>query len=162
MLFTLPLFELSSIFDHLTAESPRGLESAIVSTGPGGSFAISNGTINWRSRVITTVSFSVVWLFDKRFFIFFCFFIFDKRNFIFTEFHPGNALFFHWDYVTDNNVIHNNFLFFLVFSFLFSFFFFYPSLLSRTFTIHRTAGEGERYYFNLTFSTISTRHQPDT
>ena len=46
MLFTLPLFELSSIFDHLPAASPRGLESAIVSTGPGGSFAISNGTIN--------------------------------------------------------------------------------------------------------------------
>ena len=46
MLFTLPLFELSSIFDHLTAASPRGIESAIVSTGPGGSFAISNGTIN--------------------------------------------------------------------------------------------------------------------
>ena len=88
MLFTLPLFELSSIFDHLTAESPRGLESAIVSTGPGGSFAISNGTINWRSRVITTVSFSVVWLFDKRFFIFFYVFlslisvILSLRNFI--------------------------------------------------------------------------------
>ena len=88
MLFTLPLFELCSIFDHLTAASPRGLESAIVSTGPGGSFAISNGTINWRSRVITTVSFSVVWLFDKRFFIFFYVFlslisvILSLRNFI--------------------------------------------------------------------------------
>ena len=45
-----------------------------------------------------------------------------------------------------------------------SFFFYYLGFLSRTFTIHRTAGEGESYSYNsslpLPFASQALRHYP--
>ena len=57
------LRDLKTAFFTLPAlvTSRRGFESAIVSAGSGGSFEISNGTINWRGWLITTVLFSFVW-----------------------------------------------------------------------------------------------------
>ena len=63
------------------------------------------------------------------------------------QIHPRHALFFHWDYVTDNNFIRSNSLFFL---FVFVFF------SIRVFTVHRTAGEREGYFFNSSLPLTTT------
>ena len=56
MFFILSLLNRQIVSAVLVA-SRRSFESGIVSVGSGGSFAISNGTINWRDRLITTFAF---------------------------------------------------------------------------------------------------------